>query len=96
MLAPRVYEYSMHSLAWMGIEPKKILELSNFSTLMAHLEMGHGYAILGENLTNAMRGMKKVLLPEALDIKVVAVWPQRQQLVNYIMASYRDQFDEAK
>ena len=91
--APRVYEYSMHSLAWMGIKPKKILELSNFSTLMAHLEMGYGYAILGENVTNAMRGIKKVLLPESLDIKVVAVWPERQQLVNYIMTLCRDQFD---
>lgn len=92
--AQGIYDHTMYSLAWMGIEPQKILELPNFSTLMAHLEMGHGYAVLGEIITDSIRGMKKVLLPEALDTKVIAVWPSRQRLVSCIMAQYRDKFEE--
>lgn len=91
--SPRMYDHAMDHLAWMGINPSQVLELPNFSTLLAHLNLGHGYALLAENITATMQNLRKVVLPEALDTKVIAVWSKNQRLVNWLMDQYLNKPD---
>lgn len=84
--APQMYRRAMDTLAELEIFPRQVMELANLSTLMAHLKLGHGYALLGESITQVMQGLHKVRLPEKHDVKVIAVWRSEQRVVSQIMA----------
>lgn len=86
VLSPEVsrgaYNYALSLLKNLGLHHQ--LELyDSWETLLTYLKMGHGFAIMFENVCEKMVGLKQYVLPRPeFTCSVVAVWKNDSPLIS--------------
>lgn len=79
---------SFESLKRLGIINPPVLQMENFSTLFANLELGRGYTILTKDAADRFPTLDKIVLEEEFGVWVVAFWKKENSLAELLMDHY--------
>ena len=93
--APELYENGVQNLKKFGIPCPNILEVDNFATLSAYLEIGQGYALLSELAATENPKLKYFDLGGKDEHWVVAVWKQNHPMANKLKNCFQG-YDNTK
>lgn len=84
-LSPGLYQHGIANLKQLGLSDVPVVELENFPTLFAYLEIGHGFALLTEEAADGNPLLKKILVDESMGISILAVWKKEHPLTQVLM-----------
>lgn len=87
-LSPGIVQSTIQNLQKLGIAKPKLLEIENFATLFANLELGHGYAILTEGASQHYPHLNKIVLGDEFGAWVVALWKKGNPIAELLMDCY--------
>lgn len=87
--APVIYERTLADLKQAGIEKPEIIEVRNTTTLFTHLEMGHGYTIMFEDVVESSPNLSalRMNLPY-METWVLAVWKKHHTIAELLMDDF--------
>lgn len=87
-VSPAIQGSTLRNLKRLGLTGSPILEMENFSTLFANLELGHGYTILTEDAIDRNPKLDKLVLDDSLGTWVIALWKKGHTVAELLMDSY--------
>lgn len=77
----------MELLVKLGISPGEIVYIEDTMTLITYLELGRGFAILGEGVAKTRPAIDYISIPKELGgIEIVAVWKQSMDWVDLLVS----------
>lgn len=87
--APIIYEQTLSDLKRAGIEPPKIIEVRNTTTLFTHLEMGCGYTIMFQDVVGSSPNLHALPLNlPYMETWVLAVWKKNHTVAELLMDGF--------
>lgn len=87
-LAPELHSNSLENLRKLGFTHPDIVEVENFATLSAYLELGHGFTILTADAAAKSPHLKAIMLGEEFGTWIVAVWKKNHPIAELLMEQF--------
>lgn len=88
LVSPGIWCSTHRNLECLGLTDSPVLEMENFSTLFASLELGHGYTILTEDAIDRNPNLERLALDDSLGTWVTAFWKKGHTIAELLMDSY--------
>lgn len=86
--SPGFYRTAMEKLQYLGISPGEVEEADNISTVFSYLKLLNGFTILSDDVVNISNDLRKVNLPDHMDVGVLAVWSRENRDITEWMKGY--------
>lgn len=86
--SPGFYRTAMDKLQDMGIFPGDIEETDSISTVLSYLKLVDGFTILSDEAVSISNDLRKVNLPDHMDVCVLAVWNRGSRDITAWMEEY--------
>ena len=87
---PELHEKSIQVLKQIGISNPNMLEMDNYATLAAYMEIGHGYALLTETAAEENPKLRKFDIGDVDEHWVVAVWKRNHPMAEEFQHCFQD------